>query len=128
MNRSYAQQWHNWSVPVFFFVLLSCTGCMLGITTKPPNYGAAFTLTTLCISLTSALSALLIFGPENAVYMRETRSGTSAAGYLAGKVLSHIPYMIMSPLMYLLFFYYTAYPPMAFYRLYQVQSINSTVY
>ena len=63
-SRSFAQQWHNWTVPVFFFFLLSCTGVLLGITTKPGNFTGAFTLTILAIGLTSALSGLLIFGPE----------------------------------------------------------------
>ena len=52
--------------------------------------------------------------------MRETRSGTSAAAYLVGKILSHIPYVIVSPLMYVIFFYYTAYPPMSASSLYLI--------
>ena len=50
------------------------------------------------LSLAAVASSLRIFGAEKAVSLREGSAGTSTEAYYLGKSLSHLPIIILAPL------------------------------
>jgi hypothetical protein len=79
-----------------------CT--ILALPVDDPLPGQA-TLTSLSLSLAAMASSLRVFGAERLEFTREQSSGSSTGAYYLGKSLSHLPVILISPLLFTLAFY-----------------------
>ena len=62
-------------------------------------------LVNLAIGLTALASSLRVFGPEKAVFWRESRTGMNTLSYFVGKLVSQIPQLFIAPFVFLMMFY-----------------------
>ena len=58
-------------------------------------------LTCMAIGMTGVTAALRVFGNEQIVYWREASAGMSTASYFFAKNITHLLFIILSPLLYL---------------------------
>ena len=58
-------------------------------------------LTCMAIGMTGVTAALRVFGNEQIVYWREASAGMSTSAYFLAKNISHIFFILLSPLLYL---------------------------
>ena len=58
-------------------------------------------LTCMAIGMTGVTAALRVFGNEQIVYWREASAGMSTAAYFFAKNISHLAFIVLSPLLYL---------------------------
>jgi hypothetical protein len=76
-------------------------------------------LTCMAIGMTGVTAALRVFGNEQLVYWREASAGMSTTAYFLAKNVTHLLFVILSPLVYLgpfLTFVSARAPFLAYYR------------
>lgn len=58
-------------------------------------------LTCMAVGMTGVTAALRVFGNEQLVYWREASAGMSTTAYFLAKNITHLLFIVLSPLMYL---------------------------
>jgi hypothetical protein len=86
-------------------------------------------LTCMAIGMTGVTAALRVFGDEQIVYWREASAGMSTTAYFLAKNITHILFIVLSPLLYLapfLTFVSARAPLMVYYQICVILQFTTT--